>query len=172
MKRMTSLITAVALLTAGQAFAIAKGDKLFIKSKGVKLLKDAKAGAAAVGAELKVGAAVEWQEAGKDKAFQKVKIDGKEGFVLTTNLSKNAPAAEVMEGGKSVDAQAFASSGAATKALTPAGVKYAKESAAEEKDGLKSDAAAAQLIYVEEHNKNKGTPEAIAAKAKELGGGK
>ena len=32
--------------------------------------------------------------------------------------------------------------------------------------------AAVQVIYAEEHNKNKGTPEAIALKTKELGGGK
>lgn len=172
MKRALGLITATALLTAAPAFAIAKGDKLFIKSKGVKLLKDAKPGAASVGAELKVGASVEWQEVGKDKAFQKVKADGKEGYVLTSNLSKNEPAAEVLEGGKSVDAQGFASSGAATKGLTPAGVKYAQESAKENKSGMPDTEAAAQVVYVEEHNKNKGTPEAIAAKQKELGGAK
>ena len=83
-----------------------------------------------------------------------------------TSLSPNKPSPETMETGKEpIDAKSFASSGAATKALTPAGVTYAAGS-------VEKTEAAAEIIYVEQHNIAKGTPAAVAAKSKELGGGK
>ena len=164
MKR--SLLTAVLLLSSA-AFAVAKGGTLYIKSKDTKVLKDAKASASAV-ATLQPGDEVIWNGASeKDKAFHEVQVKGKKGFVLQANLSPTKPAEEVDSStGKPISKQAFASSAAATKALTPAGVKYAKG------NGVKSSEAAAQIIYVEELNKAKGTPEAIAAKSKALGGAK
>ncbi|MFT3713755.1 MAG: hypothetical protein QM817_39350 [Archangium sp.] len=168
MKKMFGLIAASALLSANAAWAVAVGGSLFIKSKDVKLLKDPKAGAAAVTpAVIDVGSEVKWLGASdKDKSFHQIEYKGKKGFVLMSNLSPSKPATEVMDGGKPMSAQSFASSGAATKGLTPAGVKYAKANGQSDSD------AAADVIYIEEHNKAKGTPAAIATKAKELGGGK
>lgn len=168
MKRLYGAVAAAALLSASGAWAVKIGEKLYIKNKGVKVLKEAKATASALGKELNVGDEVTWKGPDKtDKTFHQVTDGaGKTGFVLMTSLSPNKPSSEVAETGKPpMDAKAFASSGAATKALTPAGVTYAK-------DNVNKTEAAAEIIYAEQHNFAKGTPVAIAAKAKELGGGK
>lgn len=169
MKRLYGAVAAAALLGASGAWAVKVGDNLYIKAKGVKLLKEAKATGAPIGKELNVGDAVVWKGPdAKDKTFHQVEVGGKSGFVLMSSLSPNKPSPEIPETGKPpMDAKAFASSGAATKALTPAGVTYAKDG-----DNPSTTAAAAEIIYVEQHNIAKGTPTAIAAKAKELGGGK
>ena len=166
MKRLFGAVAAAALLSASWAGAVAVGGKLYIKSKDTKVLKDPKADAKPV-TTLQPGAEVTWKGASaKDKAFHEVESGGKKGFVLMSNLSPNPVAQEIDSStGKPMSAQAFASSGAATKALTPAGVTYAKGNVS------KTDAAA-EIIYVEQHNIAKGTPAAIATKAKELGGGK
>lgn len=164
MKHQIRALAALVLLSAGGAWAVSKGGKLFIKSKDTKVLKEPKAGASAV-ATLQPGKEVVWNGTSeKDKRFHDISVDGKKGFVLMSNLSPHQPQTEIdASTGKPMSAQAFASSGAATKALTPAGVKYAQAS------GVKESEAAAEIIYAEEHNKAKGTPAAIAVKAKELG---
>jgi hypothetical protein len=168
MKRLFGAVAAAALLSASWAGAVAVGGKLYIKSKDTKVLKDPKADAKPV-TTLQPGTEVIWKGASaKDKAFHEVEAGGKKGFVLMSNLSPNPVAQEIdASTGKPMSAQAFASSGAATKALTPAGVTYAKDG-----DNVSMSDAAAEIIYVEQHNIAKGTPAAIAAKAKELGGGK
>jgi hypothetical protein len=167
MKRLGKALATIALLSAGGAWAVAKGGTLYIKSKDTKVLKDAKLGAAAV-STLQPGAEVIWNGADKtDKQFHEIAFSGKKGYVLMSNLSPNKPQLEIdASTGRPMSAQAFASSGAATKALTPAGVKYAEAS------GVKESEAAAEIIYVEQQNIAKGTPAAVAAKSKELGGGK
>lgn len=166
MKRVYGAIAAAALLSASGAWAVAVGGKLYIKSKDTKVFKDAKVGPT-VGKDLAVGTEVTWNGASaKDKQFHEISVNGKKGFVLMTNLTPNKPAEEIdASTGKPMSAQAFASSGAATKALTPAGVTYAK-------DSPNKSEAAAEIIYAEQHNFAKGTDAALAAKAKELGGGK
>ncbi|MDP3238111.1 MAG: hypothetical protein Q8N26_35295 [Myxococcales bacterium] len=170
MKRLYGAVAAAVLLSASGALAVAKGGSLYIKSKDVKLLKDPKAGATAL-KPLDIGTEVKWLGASeKDKAFHEVEAGGKKGFVLMSNLSPSKPQMEIAgSSGAAMSPQAFASSGAATKALTPAGINYAK---GEGKDAPKALEAAAEIIHVEEYNKTKGTPEAIAAKSKSLGGGK
>ena len=166
MKRGIRALAAIALIGASGAWAVAKGGKLYIRSKDTKVLKEPKAAATAV-ATVQPGKEVTWQGASPvDKQFHEITVDGKKGYVLMSNLSPNPVAQEIDSStGKPFPAQSFASSGAATRALTPAGVTYAKDSPS------KSDAAA-EIIYAEQHNFAKGTPAAIAAKAKELGGGK
>lgn len=170
MKKLYGMLAAGALLSASAAWAVKPGGTLYIKSKGVKLLKDAKAGAAAVGAELKVGAAVIWKgPSDKDKQFHEVEADGKKGFVLMTNLSPSVPQEEVLDSkGTKQDAQAYASSASASRGLSPGAVKYATAKGSEPTDTQ----AAVQLIYSEEHNKKNGTDVKLAAKSKELGGAK
>lgn len=166
MKSSIRAVAVIALIGASGAWAVAKGGKLYIKSKDTKVLKEAKAGAATA-ATAQPGDEVIWNGPAADKQFHEVMYKGKKGFVLMANLSPSAPVAEIdASSGKPMSAQSFASSGAATKGLTPAGVKYAKASGQGEAD------AAADIIYVEEHNKAKATPALVAAKAKELGGGK
>ncbi|MHB8873964.1 MAG: hypothetical protein ACYC8T_09795 [Myxococcaceae bacterium] len=167
MKRGSLALAAIAMLSAGGAWGIAKGGTLYIKSKDTKVLKEPKPGAAAV-VTVQPGTEVIWNGASeKDKQFHEIKVSGKKGFVLMGNLSPSKPMAEIdASTGKPMSSQAFASSGAATKALTPAGVKYAKEA------GVKQTEAAAEIIYAEQLNLAKGTATAVAAKAKDLGGGK
>ncbi len=168
MKRsLNRALVAAALLSASGAFAVKVGDNLFVKSKDTKVLKDPKATAAAV-VTAQPGDEVKWEgPSDKDKQFHKVTFKGKTGFVLMSNLSPSKPQGEIdASSGKPMSAQAFASSGAATKALTPAAINYSKTKPAD------TQKVAAEVIYAEVHNKNKGTPEAIAAKSKALGGGK
>lgn len=167
MKRLYGAVAAAALLSASGAGAVAVGGKLYIKSKDTKVLKDPKADAKAV-TTLQPGTEVTWKGASaKDKAFHEIDAAGKKGFVLMSNLSPSQPQMETSEkSGAPMSPQAFASSGAATKALTPAGINYANS------EGPNAKEAAAEIIYVEEYNKTKATPEAVAVKAKELGGGK
>ncbi|MGV3621176.1 MAG: hypothetical protein ACO1OB_10185 [Archangium sp.] len=160
-------LVVLALMGAGSAFAVKVGDNLFIKSKDTKILKDAKAGSATV-TSVGVGEEVKWEgPSDKDKQWHKVTFKGKTGYVLMSNLSPSKPQGEIdASTGKPMSAQAFASSGAATKALTPAAINYSKTKPAD------TQKVATEIIYAEVHNKNKATPEAIAAKSKALGGGK
>ncbi len=166
MKSSIRAVAAIALISAGGAWAVAKGGKLYIKSKDTKVLKDPKAGATTV-TLVQPGTEVIWNGASeKDKTFHEIAVSGKKGFVMMTNLSPAKPAEEVdSTTGKPMSAQAFASSGAATKALTPAGVTYAK-------GNVNKSEAAAEIIYVEQHNFAKASAAALAAKATELRGGK
>jgi predicted small lipoprotein YifL len=168
MRNLFRSLTVLALVGAATAGAVKKGDPLFIKSKDTKVLKDPKADSKTVDT-LQPGTSVTWNgPSDKDKQFHEVTTaKGKKGYVLMSNLTPNKPADEISgSSGEPVSAHAFASSGAATKALTEAGVSYAKGK------GASTMEAAAEIIYVEEFNKTKGTNEAIAAKAKELAGGK
>ena len=167
MKRVGLVLAAVAMFSAGGAWAVAKGGVLYIKSKDCTVLKEPKLGAAWPN-KLQPGTEVIWNgPSDKDKQFHEISLQGKKGFVLMSNLTPNKPQLEIdTSTGKPMSAQAFASSGAATKALTPAGVKYAEASGVSEKE------AAAEVIYVEQLNIAKGTVDAVNAKAKALGGGK
>lgn len=167
---MKKSLMAAAVLVASTAFAVKPGGTLFIKSKDTKVLKDAKAGAPAV-VTLQPGAEVTWNgPSAKDKTFHEIESNGKKGFVLQANLSPSKPAEELdISTGKAIPKGAIASNAAATKALSPAGINYAKGSG---DDAPKALEAAAEIIYTEEHNKQKGTDAAIAAKSKALGGGK
>ena len=162
MKRMISWATLAAL--GSSAVSLAADRQLFIKSKDTKVLATASLTAKVV-QTLQPGTEVTWKGAdGKEKSLHKIVSGGKEGFVLQANLTPSRPANEFLTGdGKPISAQAVASSGAATKALTPAAIKYAAEK------GPSANEAACEIIYLEEHNNNRGTTEAIAAHQKAAG---
>lgn len=146
------------------ALAIAKGGTLYIRSNDTALLKEPKAKAASL-MKLAQGTAVVWNgPAEKDKQWHEVMVAGKKGFVRITELSPNKPQQELdSASGKSISAEAFANSGAAVKDgdMGRGGKQY----------GSPQDSqAAAELLYVEELNKAKATPEALSAKEKELRG--
>jgi hypothetical protein len=113
------------------AIAVAPGGTLYIKTDKTKLLPKADATAKADGAPLlKIGEAVKWKGADPgNKQFHQIEVNGKTGYVLQQNLSASAPSPEFLakDKGQAIDAQAFASSGAATKALSEAALKYAGE---------------------------------------------
>lgn len=91
------VLVVVLLLSAFAAHAVAKGGSLFIKSKGVKLLKYARANSVAVSPrELALGTEVKWLGANeKDRSFHEIEVDGKRGFVLMSNLSPARPQPEL-----------------------------------------------------------------------------
>ena len=160
--RFPPLLLALVLSMAPRAHAVAVGGKLYVKSKDTPLLKEPKASSAKI-TTLQPGAEVTWKGASaKDKQFQEVEAAGKKGFVLTSNLTPNQTEREV-DGStnKPTSAPPFASSGAATKGpFGPSRAQYQGSTASQE--------AAAELIYVEELNKAKATPQALEAKNKAL----
>lgn len=112
-------------LTAVTAVAAKVGDTLFVKAKNTKVMAKASATADVV-AVLQPGDEVVWKGADKkEKRWHMVSAGGKDGVVFQSNLSPKKPSME-MDGssGTSVDAKAFASSGAATKALGPGAKAY------------------------------------------------
>ena len=118
-----------ASLVGGTALAVKPGDTLYIKSKDAKVFKDDSLKSKVVGT-LQPGANVTWQGVSKgDKQLHKVKAGKVEGFTLQQNLTPNKPQMEALlkDDGKEIDPQAFASSGAATKALSEAALKYAEK---------------------------------------------
>jgi hypothetical protein len=160
---MRRLLLVVSLLAPLSAFAIAKGGTLYVAGKGVRLLKDAKPTAAKV-LDLAQGDAVTWLGVSeKDRHFQEVEVRGKRGFVETQLLTPAKPLAEVTPGGRPIEAQSFANSGAAVKDGDMSGHQSYSKS-----QGPAAAQAEAELLYVEELNRTRGTPEAIEAKRKSL----
>lgn len=125
MRRYLVGLAAAALLFGTAAWAVKPGESLYIKTKDAKLLEKADAKAKVLGT-LKPGEEVTWNGSdAKNKMFHSIEANGKKGFTLQQNLSPNKPQMEVAsDDGKKIDAQAFASSGAATKALSEAALKY------------------------------------------------
>src|SRR6185503_2933866 len=127
---------------AANAFAVKKGDKLFIKGNGVNMWD--KVDASGKKTALKQGDEVTWNgPSDKDKSMHEIEFKKKKGFIQMANLTPNKPADEVTSSdGKTTSAAAFASSGAATKAMSESGLKYAQgEPAATE--------VAAGLVHLE-----------------------
>jgi hypothetical protein len=160
--RSSLLLLAFVVSTAQPALAIAVGGKLYVKSKDTPLLKDPKASSAKV-STLQPGTEVTWKGASaKDKHFQEVEAAGKKGFVLTSNLTPHQPQQEIDgSSGKPMSGQSFASSGASTKG--PFGPSHAQSGGSPA-----TQETAAELIYVEELNKAKATPQALEAQNKAL----
>ncbi|MBI5497742.1 MAG: SH3 domain-containing protein [Deltaproteobacteria bacterium] len=165
--RTWATLVAATLLAAGAAWAVKPGGTLFVKGKDVKVLPKADLGATPM-MKLQSGDEVVWNGAdAKNKQLHKVKAKGKDGYILQANLTPNKPSDEVLTGdGKPTSAQAFASSGAATKAMSEAGLKYASEKGGKE--------IAAQVIYVEEHSKKAAdaVPDHVKKAGLTPGGGK
>lgn len=157
---------AAAALLATTAWAVKPGESLFIKTKDAKFLEKADAKAKVL-RTLKPGEEVTWGGSDpKNKMFHKITVGGKDGYTLQQNLSPSKPQMELAsDDGKPVDAQAFASSGAATKALSDAALSYAAEvpDAATLTKGVLTAEGVAQSV----------TPaDAQAYLAKQTGGGK
>lgn len=133
MRKTSRLAVALGLLAgAGLAFA-GVGEVLYVKARDTRFQKEPTPTSALVAGRptLQPGDKVEWQgRDGKDPKWHKVKAGALEGYVFQSNLSKSPPSTELdsRNGGKAVDAQAFASSGAAIRGLSETGDEYAKES--------------------------------------------
>jgi hypothetical protein len=141
-----AIAAVVALVAASATAGVAVGGTLYIKGQDVKLLPKPDLGATAV-AKLKNGTAVTWKGADPgNKQLHQVVANGKTGYVLFSNLTPNKPSDEILTAdGKPTSAEAFKSSGAASKAMTEAGLKYASGASAEE--------VCAGIIHLEENSK-------------------
>ena len=118
------------VLGAGAAWALAPGDRVYVRGRDVAVLQSTAVNAVTL-ARLQPGDAVLWRGADKKKpTWHRVETKGTSGFVYFANLSLSPPASELLTspgGAKKVDAQAFASSGAAGKALTEGAIRYGNQ---------------------------------------------
>ena len=92
-------LTLLALLGVLWALAAAAGarpgDKLYVKTRNTRVLKDPSASAAVV-VVLQPGAEVTWQGPdARDRRWQRVASGKKQGVVMTANLSVEKPRPEV-----------------------------------------------------------------------------
>ncbi len=162
MKRKGWLAASSLLLIGSAALAVKVGEPLYIRAKGTKMMESS-APTAKVVTLLQAGQQVKWLGADKaNKQWHKVDFQGKQGVVFQSNLSPEKPSSELLAkgGGQEVDPQAFASSGAATKALSEAGVKYAKQvnaqAEAEKLQALEDLAASLKASDINARNKKVG----------------
>jgi hypothetical protein len=123
-------IALLCLGVASAAWALTVGDRVFIRGRDVAVLQST-ASTASTLFKLQPGDTVVWRGADPKKpTWHKVETQGKAGFVYYANLSVTPPNAELLsspQGARKVDAQAFASSGAAGKALTEGAVRYGNQ---------------------------------------------
>jgi hypothetical protein len=159
-------LVALAVVCAASAVAgVAKGGKLYIKGTGVNMWD--KPDASGKKTALKNGEEVTWNgPSDKDKSMHEIMFKNKKGYVQMANLTPNKPADEVTSSdGKTTSAAAFASSGAATKAMSESGLKYAKGEPATEE-------VAAGLIHLEGSSEEQKKNVAEHVKKQGLGGEK
>ncbi|HVE86783.1 MAG TPA: SH3 domain-containing protein [Myxococcales bacterium] len=169
---LTRSLSLCGLLLAGLAAAGARpGDILYIKARNTRVLKDPSASAAVV-VILQPGAPVTWQGPHpKDKRWQKVAAGGKQGVVMSANLSVEPPRAEVTAatGAAAADVTASASSGAASKALGPGAIAYAEtlnaKTAARQLQRAEALARTVGPREVSEHARKAGLREMVGASA-------
>ncbi len=146
MHRAVKMLLTVVVSLAVSAGAVPKGGSLYIAAKDVKLLTAPKANATAL-ATLQPGDEVKWLGvSGQDKHFHEVEVRGQKGFVLQSNLTLSRPMPEVA---------------AAEAAVGPRRPAYAE-------GNPRLREAEAELVLVEELNREKATPAAVEAKLKSL----
>lgn len=129
MRKSPALLALV--LCAGAARALTPGDRVYVRGRDVAVLQSTAAGAVTL-VKLQPGDAVVWRGADRKKpTWHRVETGGKSGFVYYANLSTTPPASELLTSpqgsAQKVDAQAFASSGAAGKALTEGAIRYGNQ---------------------------------------------
>ena len=121
---------AVALSLSGAAVAgVAIGGKLYVRARDTRLMASSDP-RAKVSAVLQPGDEVLWDGADPaNKEWQRVRFGERKGVVFKKSLATKPPSAErvASAGGKEVDSQAFASSGAATKLLGDGAVGYGEK---------------------------------------------
>jgi uncharacterized protein YgiM (DUF1202 family) len=128
-KRVRVLLAALSLCATATALAADDKNTLYVKARNTRLMASASPTADVV-AILQPGQQVTWLGADvKNKQWHRVKVKGKEtqqGLVFQSNLSTKPPDMELTarNGGRAVDATAFANSGAAVKGLSEGAIAY------------------------------------------------
>jgi hypothetical protein len=125
MGRGTRWIVMLGLLVASAVHAVKSGDVLYVRARDTGLMSRPTPTADAV-RTLQPGTPVSYVAPARDaKGWHEVQAGESRGFVYQSNLSTQKPKAELVKhNGPALDPTAFASSGAATKALTEGAVRY------------------------------------------------
>ena len=160
---------AVALLSlAGAAFALTSGETVYVRSRDTQLLKRPSATADTL-LKLQPGDAVVWRGADKEQPqWHRVDVHGQVGFIWFSNLSTKPPDKELLttpKGTGKVDAQAFASSGAAGKALTEGAIRYGTQDEKNKGDVKPSMKEAVRETLMVEAISTQRTPAELQAQA-------
>lgn len=126
------------MLVAASALAVSKGGALFVRTHDAKLLEAPDFKAKTV-ATLPLGTRVTWRgAAAQNRQLHEVEwLDASKqpvkGYMFQAALGPTAPSPEFLTtGGAAIDAKAFKSSGAATKALGDGALGYASSKNLEE----------------------------------------
>lgn len=129
MKRSRTFVILACLAVASAAVALTAGQKVFIRAKNTKVFKKPDLADTASVETLQPGQEVVWQKKENDQFHEILTPAGKKGYVFFANLSLRKPESEFLraQGDKPVDPKAFASSGAATKALAPGPIAYGEQ---------------------------------------------
>lgn len=129
-KRARRLVTALALCAASTAGAASTANQnLYVKARNTRLMASASP-TADVLAILQPGQKVTWKGADpKNKQWHHVLVDGKEGLVFQSNLTKQQPSMELVakEGSRTTDTRGLVSSGAAIRGLADGAAQYGQE---------------------------------------------
>jgi hypothetical protein len=161
------LLPALGVLLLGPAaLAVKPGGTLYVRTKDARVLEKADAKAKLV-VTLQPGTAVTWQGPdAQNRQFHRVETDKASGFTLQANLSPSQPQEERLarDNGAPINAQAFASSGAATRALSGAALKVSE-------DKPDREALARALISVEATAKAVDPKDAVTFVQKRTQGG-
>lgn len=161
MRRGLMGLTAAALLllagAAGAVGAVGKGGTLYIRAKDCRIFEEPNL-TSKVNGMVQPGQGVTWLGAAEgNRQLHLISVTTKsgksfKGYTLQQNLTPNKPSDEFLakDDGKAISPQAFASSGAATKALSEAALKYSefqkKQSMTDLTKGVMSAEAVARQI--------------------------
>ncbi|HLL55915.1 MAG TPA: SH3 domain-containing protein [Myxococcaceae bacterium] len=158
-----ALVLAVVPLSAPMAAGLKPGTTVYIKTRNTQW-RDSASPMAKTLDTLQPGTAVEYRGADKDPRWHVVLYGGRTGVVFRSNLSLTPVKTESLgvSKGASSDITAYASRGAATKALGDGAVAYAKE-----KDPKWGEEAARRLAALEAVSRE--LDKHVAARAKKAG---
>ncbi|PTL83625.1 hypothetical protein [Vitiosangium sp. GDMCC 1.1324] len=171
LERFPALLVLACLATSSAALAVPAGGKLYVKAKNTHVKSSNKPTADTL-VVLQPGKEVTFNGREGSTPWCKVTVpaDKKgaiQGFIYQANLSVSPPSLEVTSKnpGKPLSPEAFASSGAAVKALGPGAIEYGKsldrpESVRQLMD-LESLAASITETQVAEYARAGGLPEVV-----------
>jgi hypothetical protein len=171
LERLPTLLALVCVATSGTALAVTPGGTLYIKAKNTHL-KASSSPTADTLVVLQPGKSVTYDGRAGNTPWCKVTVpvDKKgpvQGFVYQANLSISPPSMEVTSEnpGKPLSPEAFASSGAAVKALGPGAIEYGKTlsqpESVQQLIALESLAASIDTAQVAEYARAGGLPEVV-----------
>jgi len=181
-QRLPALLALVCTMTGGTALAVKPGGLLYVKAKNTHL-KASSSPTADTLVVLQPGKEVTYdgKVAGTPWCKVKVAVEKKgtvAGFIYQANLGVSPPAMEVTSKspGKPLSPEAFASSGAAVKALGPGAITYGaslpESQSSDQLIALEKLAASIKDAQVVEYAREGGLPEVVGPAQVAKKGGK